>query len=697
LLVLKDYLGWSAFEFIALRVQNSLFFDSLSIGTTSMLRFSALSRRARLLAGSASLVAGMFAATSFVDAALVVDLRFADGSTTKDYSTWNPATDRVEVWAKVIGTNTTINEGLRSVTGALYTTTGAGGSAVNGGAGFGVTNVLPSAPFTLGIPQSGSESTTGARATSNTANPLSTDNLQDWGSVSTHVVRGGANGFNLLAGSNTNSADPANLTSNSVISFISGLTSAGTADAALSGAPRINPGSAFAGTASSAGIVLGTNARYVNAAGTFLPDATGATGVAFLVGLVAFDGNGLSASGAGKTTTLNWQRFTGANLNNAQVLVDGTNVTGVNNTTLGYTVGSSVTFTQPVAASNPTLTVTPTTPISFNVMLNGTLTGAPGVGTTVTTDTAATNVIATPSVALTGQVSATGAASIAAAGNYVSQVTFTGPTASAGSATGTVTWSADSSVNNAPANQRTVNVTVGNAGYGSGDTSSTTFSTAPTFQSFVSAGATVTNLSTSTNHAGAVASVGNTKAATTATILNYRNTEGGNAAETIGMQWRTRTAGESNPLGTDFLLSDVVKLSGMGAGPDVGTFVLTMDYNFGAGGLNVAGLNELAIATSGELKLAWRNGSGQWVNAIAGNVGGTGSFVLGAVQPNAPLGTWGVDTGASGTDGVGTVWAVLNHNSEFAVIPEPSTMVLGAVSALGLGFVGLRRRRAKQA
>ncbi len=251
-----------------------------------------------------------------------------------------------------------------------------------------------------------------------------------------------------------------------------------------------------------------------------------------------------------------------------------------------------------------------------------------------------------------------------------------------------------------PANQRTVNVTVGNAVYGTGDTSSTTFSTAPTFQSFVAAGATtssVNGLSTSTNHAGAVASIGNTKAGTTATILNYRNTEAGNAAETIGMQWRTRTAGESNPLGTEFLLSDVVKLSGMGAGPDVGTFVLTMDYNFGAGGLNVAGLNELAIATSGELKLAWRNGSGQWVNAIAGNVGGTGSFVLGAVQPNAALGTWGVDIGANGTDGVGTVWAVLNHNSEFAVIPEPSTMVLGAVSALGLGFVGLRRRRAKQA
>ncbi len=56
-----------------------------------------------------------------IEAALVVDLRFADGTTTKDYSTWNPATDRIQVWAKVIGTNTVNNEGIRMVTGcALY-------------------------------------------------------------------------------------------------------------------------------------------------------------------------------------------------------------------------------------------------------------------------------------------------------------------------------------------------------------------------------------------------------------------------------------------------------------------------------------------------------------------------------------------------------------------------------------------------
>lgn len=48
--------------------------------------------------------------------------------------------------------------------------------------------------------------------------------------------------------------------------------------------------------------------------------------------------------------------------------------------------------------------------------------------------------------------------------------------------------------------------------------------------------------------------------------------------------------------------------------------------------------------------------------------------------------------GAHGYDfagGTRTVWAVLNHNSEFSMIPEPSTALAGLLLAAGM----LRRRR----
>ena len=89
--------------------------------------------------------------------------------------------------------------------------------------------------------------------------------------------------------------------------------------------------------------------------------------------------------------------------------------------------------------------------------------------------------------------------------------------------------------------------------------------------------------------------------------------------------------------------------------------------------------------------LAWYNpGTNQWVNAVLGNDGGTGT--LGASYTTAfnqgtmfSLGSWGVDAAN------GVVWAVINHNSEFAVavVPEPAVPALLALGGLTL----LRRRR----
>jgi len=96
--------------------------------------------------------------------------------------------------------------------------------------------------------------------------------------------------------------------------------------------------------------------------------------------------------------------------------------------------------------------------------------------------------------------------------------------------------------------------------------------------------------------------------------------------------------------------------------------------------------------TSGSF-LAW-NQSGTWVNAVLGNLstggsaiaGYAGSFAAsGAAASAAYLGSWGYD--AAGHN----VWAVLDHNSEFAVVPEPSTWALLAFSLTTV--MVLRRRR----
>ncbi len=166
------------------------------------------------------------------------------------------------------------------------------------------------------------------------------------------------------------------------------------------------------------------------------------------------------------------------------------------------------------------------------------------------------------------------------------------------------------------------------------------------------------------------------------------------AANTMSMQWRTRSSTEAARSNPNAVLSDVLSLTDMGS--DI--FVLQMSYTDAV--LTNMSLVENSIALSGELRLGWKNGS-TWTTAVAGNTGGTPTFA-GVTAWNSYytarssfdngsdlssfLGTYGVDPATN------TVWAVLNHNSEFAVIPEPSTLVLGAFGLLGLGVVRLFRR-----
>lgn len=108
---------------------------------------------------------------------------------------------------------------------------------------------------------------------------------------------------------------------------------------------------------------------------------------------------------------------------------------------------------------------------------------------------------------------------------------------------------------------------------------------------------------------------------------------------------------------------------------------------------------QLAVASplAGNSSLGWYSAaSGGWLDAVANN-GAAGLFAghyamswdaFRASHAAAPLsdllGAHGVDTAN------GAVWAVIDHNSEFAVIPEPCT---AALLAFGAGLAFSRRRK----
>lgn len=153
----------------------------------------------------------------------------------------------------------------------------------------------------------------------------------------------------------------------------------------------------------------------------------------------------------------------------------------------------------------------------------------------------------------------------------------------------------------------------------------------------------------------------------------------------VSMKWLSRSANDGQLPAKVGLISDILELTTDNDGT-IEPFILAMTYDDSL----MAGLGEAEAARKGFIFLGWQNADGQWVNAVQGNVGGDAQGpILGlpavSADVSAMLGQWGVDINSN------TVWAVLNHNSRFAVLPEPATFGL-----LGLGAMGLlaRRRRA---
>ena len=150
--------------------------------------------------------------------------------------------------------------------------------------------------------------------------------------------------------------------------------------------------------------------------------------------------------------------------------------------------------------------------------------------------------------------------------------------------------------------------------------------------------------------------------------------------------------------------SDVLDLQGV-----TGAYVLQMEYDESALIFDYPWWTEEYVDAHNTLYLGTleTNGTGlladydEWVNAVALNVvvdaqtgtkavawyKGTFAEFLAEYTDftlNEYMGSFGCDTDTN------TVWAVLNHNSEFAVVPEPGTMGL-----LGLGLLLIVVRRPK--
>lgn len=101
---------------------------------------------------------------------------------------------------------------------------------------------------------------------------------------------------------------------------------------------------------------------------------------------------------------------------------------------------------------------------------------------------------------------------------------------------------------------------------------------------------------------------------------------------------------------TDGTSSDILALWGMNCSlgsEQTDVYVLSLSYRPTKGAVPV---------------LATTDGAGNWVNAVAQNLGGSKKRHAGPWQPGYPLGSYGVDTESK------TVWAVVNFNGYFAAV-----------------------------
>ncbi len=157
------------------------------------------------------------------------------------------------------------------------------------------------------------------------------------------------------------------------------------------------------------------------------------------------------------------------------------------------------------------------------------------------------------------------------------------------------------------------------------------------------------------------------------------------ATTDLVMAWRAPTLSEQLRGG---VVSQVLGLSGVAAADSgihngthqTDTFVLQMSYTPNQLP-QIGSVTEPLAAANGSLYLGYLDrgpdslagtSDDQWRRAVEGNFGGTPNYIGDCAYSSTygALGNFGIDTTTH------VVWAVVNYNSEFAAVPEPSTFVL---------------------